>query len=218
MELVLRPAVTADAALLAAMNRRLIEDSGHRNPMTVDELAARMRGRLAGSYEARIIELAGGTVGYRLFAREADGVVHIRQLFVAAAHRRQGVARAALAWLRANAWSAAPRLRMAVLAGNVAGIACWKSVGFVDYAITLECDLRGPSAGRPPRPAAGRVPACDTSGLRGPAFRHPRRRRKPGQGASRPWDAGAGPDCATPRPATQLPMIRGSGPPLQCQS
>ena len=46
MSLVVRPANEADLLLLAQMNKRLIEDEGSRNPMSLDQLADRMRGWL----------------------------------------------------------------------------------------------------------------------------------------------------------------------------
>ena len=46
-------ATTADLPLLAKLNKQLIEDEGHRNPMTVAELETRMRNWLeSGIYEA----------------------------------------------------------------------------------------------------------------------------------------------------------------------
>jgi hypothetical protein len=46
-----------DLPLLAEWNRQLIQDEGHRNPMTVAELQARMQGWLAGEYRAVVFEL-----------------------------------------------------------------------------------------------------------------------------------------------------------------
>lgn len=43
MTLSLRSATEADVEMLAKMNKQLIEDEGHRNPMTISELAARIR-------------------------------------------------------------------------------------------------------------------------------------------------------------------------------
>lgn len=47
----------ADLPLLAEWNRQLIQDEGHRNPMTVAELQARIQGWLAGEYRAVVFEL-----------------------------------------------------------------------------------------------------------------------------------------------------------------
>lgn len=139
MAVLLRRADPRDATLLAPMNRRLIVDSGHRNPMNVEELTARMHSWLTGEYEAYLIHLDHELAGYCLFRREPEQAVYIRQLYVDDAFRRQGIARAALTWLRREIWRDATRLYMEVLSGNPEGIAFWKSVGFVEYAITMEC-------------------------------------------------------------------------------
>ncbi len=43
-----------DFDLLAEWNHQLIQDEGHRNPMTVKELRQRMKDWLAGEYQAII--------------------------------------------------------------------------------------------------------------------------------------------------------------------
>jgi len=133
-----RRAATADAPVLADMNRLLIRDSGHRNPMTLAELEARMTGWLGGEYEAVLFEDAGGAVGYALFRRNPEHI-YLRQFFVRAADRRRGIGRAAFEWLRENAW-VHRRVRVEVLVGNAAGVAFWRAVGFRDYCLTLELD------------------------------------------------------------------------------
>lgn len=52
MTLSIRAAVDSDLQILAQMNKRLIEDEGHRKPMSVSELEARMRGWLEGNWRA----------------------------------------------------------------------------------------------------------------------------------------------------------------------
>jgi GNAT superfamily N-acetyltransferase len=89
------PATPADAAALADMNWQLIRDEGHRNPMTVPQLADRMARWLGGQYEAVLFEEAGRPVGYALFRREPEHI-YLRHFFVARDCRRRGVGRAAL--------------------------------------------------------------------------------------------------------------------------
>jgi ribosomal protein S18 acetylase RimI-like enzyme len=132
-----RHATPADATPLAEMNHRLIRDEGHRNRMTVPELRERMEGWLRGEYSATVFEVAGVAAGYALFRRESE-FVYLRQFYVAPEHRRRGIGRAALAWLRADAWRDAPRIRLDVLVNNPAGIAFWRAVGFRDYCLTME--------------------------------------------------------------------------------
>jgi GNAT superfamily N-acetyltransferase len=132
-----RPAISADAPLLAAMNYRLIRDEGHRNPMSLDQLEQRMRSWLAGEYQAILFEDDTGAAGYALFKREPEWV-YLRQFFVVPERRRAGVGRTAIHWLLKEAWPDALRVRLDVLVNNPAGLAFWRSVGFADYCITME--------------------------------------------------------------------------------
>ena len=134
-----RPADPEDAPVLAAMNQQLIRDEGHRNRMTLPELTARMQKWLAGESHAVVFEHNGAIAGYALYRLELDHV-YLRQLFVDNAHRRQGIARAAIAWLRENPWKAMTRIRVEVLIGNRTGIEFWHAVGFEDYSMTMELE------------------------------------------------------------------------------
>lgn len=132
-----RQATVTDATLLGEMNHRLIRDEGHRNPMTVPELAARMAEWLAAEYEAVLFEDDAGVAGYALFRREPEHI-YLRQFYVEPQRRRQGIGRAAIAHLLKHDWQDRARIRVDVLIGNAAAIAFWKSVGFADYCLTLE--------------------------------------------------------------------------------
>lgn len=135
-----RIATAADVPLLARMNQQLICDEKHRNRMTLPQLQERMAGFLAGEYEAVLFEDTGQVCGHALYRREPE-FVYLRQFYVEAARRRHGVGRAAIAWLMANRWSDAPRVRVEVLVGNAAGLAFWRATGFTDYCLTLEQDV-----------------------------------------------------------------------------
>ncbi len=137
MDVRYRPATVDDATLLAPMNAQLIRDEGHRNTMTVQQLAERMSGWLVGEYQAFIFEVEATAIGYALYRIEPE-YIYLRQLFVQPQLRRRGIARRALEWLRQNAWGSRPRVRIDVLVGNKTGIEFWRSVGFVDYCTTLE--------------------------------------------------------------------------------
>ena len=132
-----RHATTADAALLATMNQRLIRDEGHRNPMSVAQLQLRMANWLAERYRAVLFEDAAGPAGYALYRLDEDAV-YIRQFFVEPDRRRRGVGRAAFGWLLEHEWHDAARLRLDVLVGNLGAIGFWRSVGFADYCLTME--------------------------------------------------------------------------------
>lgn len=133
-----RRGTVADAPALAAMNWQLIRDEGHRNPMTVSELTARMTGWLEGEYEAILFEDCGQVIGYSLYRREIE-YTYLRQFYVIPEYRRRGIGRAAVEWLRQHAWDAV-RVRVEVLVGNTSGIAFWRAVGFADYCLTLELE------------------------------------------------------------------------------
>ncbi|HET6881292.1 MAG TPA: GNAT family N-acetyltransferase [Pirellulales bacterium] len=135
-----RLATLNDVALLAAMNQQLIRDEGHRNRMSLGQLEDRMQAWLSGEYQAAIFEESGEAVGYALFKREPEWI-YLRQFFVVPSKRRQGIGRKAMDWLKENVWRNSPRIRLDVLVGNPTGIAFWRSLGFADYALTMELDL-----------------------------------------------------------------------------
>jgi GNAT superfamily N-acetyltransferase len=130
-----RYARQTDIRLLAELNRQLIEDEGHRNTMSVAELADRMRGFLGGEYRAVLFDRDGRLVAYALWAERGDGL-YLRQFFVVREARRGGIGRNAMSILRI--WPSDVRLYLEVLTGNARGLAFWRSLGFADYALTLE--------------------------------------------------------------------------------
>jgi predicted acetyltransferase len=131
-----RIAGVEDAGLLGEMNKHLIEDEGHRNPMSVSELQNRLAEWLAGEYQAVIFVEQNDIRGYALFRHKADHI-YLRHFFVCRNCRRAGVGRAALAWLHENVWKQSP-VRIDVLTGNKPGIEFWRAVGFRDYSLTME--------------------------------------------------------------------------------
>ena len=133
-----RVATVDDAPLLADLNRQLIQDEAHRNPMTLDELEARMRGWLAsGEYAAILFAEESAAVAYALYRDDGDSI-YLRQFFVSRDHRRRGIGRAAMALLLQDVLPRGKRVRLDVLVGNQRAHQFWRSVGFADYAITME--------------------------------------------------------------------------------
>jgi ribosomal protein S18 acetylase RimI-like enzyme len=120
------------------MNWRLIRDEGHRNPMGVTELEGRMDAWLRGDHRAAVFETNGQLVGYALYRFDVEHV-YLRHFYVEPSHRRQGVGRSALIWLRREVWAGA-RVRVEVLVTNDVGMAFWRGIGFRDYSLTLEAD------------------------------------------------------------------------------
>jgi GNAT superfamily N-acetyltransferase len=135
-----RRATDDDILVLARMNRDLIRDEGHRNPMSEAELGERMRGWLAAEFEAVLFEDYTGAAGYALFRIDPEHV-YLRQFFVEPARRRQGIGRAAIEHLSRHFWSGNCRVRIEVLSGNAPAIAFWRAAGFVDYCISMERSL-----------------------------------------------------------------------------
>jgi GNAT superfamily N-acetyltransferase len=132
-----RTATLDDCPRLAELNHQLIRDEGHRNSMSVPELEQRMRGWISREYRAIIYEDAGGVVAYALFREQAEEI-YLRQLFVVRHRRGQGIGRQAVAILRSQIWPKTKRLTVEVLVANQRAVKFWRSVGYADYALSLE--------------------------------------------------------------------------------
>ena len=126
-----------DAALLAELNHQLIREEGHRNPMTVPQLEARMRRWLIIGYVAVIFEDDSDVVAYAVYL-EDDRQVYLRHFFVVPHRRRAGEGREAIRHLREQLWSRDKRLVVEVLWHNERGVRFWKAMGFREYSLALE--------------------------------------------------------------------------------
>ena len=137
-----REATTADIPLLAGMNAALIEDEGHQNPMDLLELEQRMRTWLAGAYSAVIIEAYAIPVAYALYRRADDGWdgngIYLRQFYVERAMRRRGIGRDCMGILRQQVWPQGARITLETLVHNHRALEFFKSLGFREYAMSLE--------------------------------------------------------------------------------
>jgi len=136
-----RTATEADIPLLASMNVRLIEDEGHRNPMNIRQLEARMLKWLAEEYTAILFEVYGTPVGYALFIPADDGRdgegIYLRQFFVERELRRRGMGRTAIDILRNEIWHKGARVTLDTLVHNHVAQGFFKSVGFRQYCMKL---------------------------------------------------------------------------------
>lgn len=132
-----RKAILDDASLLAGLNHQLIQDEGHRNPMTLPELEGRMRGWLETDYEAVIFEDDAGVLVYALY-RDSGPEIYLRQFFVVRSRRREGIGGAAIRILRDEIWPQDKRLLVEVLYHNTPAIEFWKAMGFDEYSLALE--------------------------------------------------------------------------------
>ena len=132
-----RFATEHDVPLLAAMNAELREDEGHTSDLVPGEIERRMRQWLAGDYRAALFSLEGNPVAYALY-QSREGSCYLRQFFVARRCRRRGIGRSAMRILRDEILPNDTRLFLEVLAGNQTAHAFWRSLGFTEYAVTLE--------------------------------------------------------------------------------
>jgi len=129
------------------MNKQLIEDGGHRNPMSVEELNTRMKEWLMSDWEAASIVEKNARIGYALYQWRTDAFnpkdryVYLRQFFVDRSPRRKGKGSQAFRILKDTLWREAQRIEVEVLTKKKSGIAFWHSLGFTDYSLSLKLDL-----------------------------------------------------------------------------
>ena len=117
-----------DVERLAELNRCLIEDEQHPNPMNIAQLTQRMKKWLATDYICYIVRENGHIIAYCLY-RDDGGHYYMRQLYVDRAHRRKGVATQLLDWLYEHVWTD-KKVRLDVLAHNEAAVTFYKRYGF----------------------------------------------------------------------------------------
>lgn len=134
----------ADAAVLADMNWRLIEDEGHTNPMNIQQLTDRMLQWLLGEFSAYIAFEESVPVAYCIYRDEGD-FFYLRQLYVERGHRREGLATELLDWMFANVWKDR-RVRLEVLANNAHAIRFYENYGFVIgcHRMEMQSKSQGP--------------------------------------------------------------------------
>ncbi len=130
----LRRATQHDGRLLAQLNRQLIIAEGSDNPMDEAQLATRMLGFLAGSYQAWLFWVAYDVVGYALVDMGRDPI-YLRQFMIAESYRRRGYGRQAFGLLQHQL--AGSRLSLDVLQTNPNGLAFWHALGFVPRSMNL---------------------------------------------------------------------------------
>jgi GNAT superfamily N-acetyltransferase len=143
--LMLRRATTNDTSLLAHMNKRLIEDEGSTNPMSVSQLESRLRAWLSGEWRAELFLQDSTVVGYaiyRLQRNEFDNreTVYIRHYFIERDYRRSGYGREALHKLREERFPKNVTVYLEVLTHNSRGREFWKSLGFEEYSVTMRLE------------------------------------------------------------------------------
>ena len=123
-----------DVPRLAQMNKRLIEDEGSSNPMTVPELEMRMAGFLEEGYGAFFFEEDSTVVGYAL-VRYTSQPLYLRQFYIERDCRRRHLGEQAFQMLLGHLRT--DTIDIDVLPRNRAGRAFWKSLGFEETCISM---------------------------------------------------------------------------------
>ncbi len=139
--LTFRFASVQDAPELARLNRQLIDDEGHTNPMTQTELTMRMRRWIAGDEYTAVLfrgheDPRSNTAGYILYHDEGKHV-YIRHFFVARENRRAGIGRRMLTLL-SDRIAPRKRITLEVLFANERARKFYLAMGFAEYAIVME--------------------------------------------------------------------------------
>ena len=130
----LRQATQKDTVLLAQLNRQLIIAEGSDNPMDEAQLATRMLGFLAESYQAWLFWVADDVVGYALVDMGCDPI-YLRHFMIVDTLRRRGYGRQAFGLLYQQLGGIP--LALDVLHTNPNGLAFWHALGFVPRSTNL---------------------------------------------------------------------------------
>ncbi|MBD3917873.1 GNAT family N-acetyltransferase [Paenibacillus sp. PR3] len=123
-----------DLDMLAAMNKQLIEDERHDNPMDIPQLRERMQSFIEGSYAAYIFEAEDTVLGYAL-VDHSRSPLYLRQFFISRSSRGQGNGKAAFRAL--TQFLGTDDLDIEVMHWNEQGYRFWKSLGFQERSVYM---------------------------------------------------------------------------------
>ena len=143
MTLSIRRAIADDLPFLAQMNKRLIEDERHRNPMSLAELEQRMRTWLEGSWNVNVFLDQGTIVGYAVHQARPDElypdatIVELRQFFIERHYRSRGWGTSAFKMLSEAVFSKGAVIILDVLIANPRGQRFWERLGFRLYSTRM---------------------------------------------------------------------------------
>ena len=130
----LKRAHPKDIPLLAHINKCLIEDEGHDNPMGMVELQARMRRFLTSGHDGYLVLSGGREVGYILVKSNVHPI-YLRHFFIERYSRRHGIGTEAFRCLRTILDT--DTIDVEVLHDNQPAIEFWKKMGFQKRFIGL---------------------------------------------------------------------------------
>lgn len=146
MPITFRPATENDLPLLAQMNKRLIEDQGSRNPMSLEQLQARLQNWLHSDWHIDFFEDTNTLVGYVVYHVHPDEFfpeqteVYVRQFFIERGQRGQGRGTQIFKLLRSTRFPSHQRITLEVLASNPKGYHFWQQCGFEPYYTTMHLE------------------------------------------------------------------------------
>jgi GNAT superfamily N-acetyltransferase len=134
-----RFATLDDCNLIARLNRALIDEGADVGPTDLESLHRRvLAGMVSGKQRVVLFEDEGDRLlAYALFEESADEI-YLSQFLVVRRARRCGIGRRAVEMLRSTIWSPRKRLTLEVLSGNRGAQRFWRSLGYRDFAVTLE--------------------------------------------------------------------------------
>ncbi len=144
MSLILRRAIENDLKILAQMNKKLIDDEGSSNPMSIQELEERMKSWFLLDWNIDLICNDAQIIGYALYQyRENQNdkeqeEVFLRQYFINPDFRNQGFGQAGIKLLLEKRFKPDQTIIIDVLESNPRGINFWKKAGFTPYCTTMK--------------------------------------------------------------------------------
>jgi len=149
-DLTIEAAEPSQFDLLARMNKELIEDEGHRNPMNIDELRRRFE-RFVNEegYRVDVVRWRDEIVGFATYRQVPDNAescgyhIHLRQFYISRDVRGCGLGRLAVESLMRTRFKVGERIFLNVLETNPGGRAFWTKAGFNPYDTTMERVVRG---------------------------------------------------------------------------
>jgi len=128
-----------DLDLLALINKQLIEDEQHENPMGIDKLKKRMAGFINAEYKAYLFKDNEDIKGYAL-VNHSRSPLYLRHFFICRDFRRQGTGRRAFHLLLQ--YLQTEKMDIEVMSWNKRGYEFWKSLGFVERSVYMRMDTR----------------------------------------------------------------------------
>lgn len=144
MTLIIRSANQSDLPSLTQMNKKLIEDEGSRNPMSMNELQERMRNWILGNWNVDVLQDDDKIIGYAVYQISNDEYfpekksVYLRQFFIQSEHRNKGYGSLGIRFLRETRFPKVCAVSIDVLSSNTKGVHFWSKAGFQTYYLNMK--------------------------------------------------------------------------------